>query len=339
VKKLVSALVLVLSATLLVAVSAHAAGPIDLHNVNLRNSTIPGSTCRSGAPIQLHHGHGKGGKWAGQQLFADSFGQPVYADLTHDGQDEALLYVLCSTGDSMGGSEYRSNYVAFTGGSGQVKALGVIYPKHQWLNAHATIIDEPNVSAGVVTVLEKIWFTDDPSCCGRGRATTKWWFHNGALRVKSTHLKITDRIVSSTRVGHAALGDTVAKLKAKYGTVQSKLLANGGCRIYWHGKAAKSFGALIDPSSNGKVYGIYAPRGAVTLAGVGSYATVAQIKHAYAGHTVKTGTNAAGKQLYVKFAHSWIAFTLEKQDGFPAYVTTMRIGTHAFVTGAHTCSS
>jgi hypothetical protein len=340
VKKLVVLLALVLASVALVPVNASAAGPVNLHKVNLRNATIPGSTCHSPNPIKLHKGHGKSVKWHGQHLVVDSYGKPIYGDLTNDGQDEAFLYVLCSTGGGTAASEVRSNWVVFTGGSGQVAVLGVMYPKHQWLNSAASIMSDPVIANGTATVRETIWFTDDHTCCGTGRAKTTWWFHNGALRVKSTTLKITDKIVSSRRVGHAALGMTVAQLKKKYGSVQHEELANGGCDIYWHGKPAKSFGALIDPSSKGKVFGLYAPTTAVTVAGVGHYATIAQIKRVYAGHTIKLATRGAAKEVYVQFPTSWFGFTLRKDSGIPGYyVRSIVIGTHAFVTGKHTCTS
>jgi hypothetical protein len=88
------------------------------------------------------------------------------------------------------------------------------------------------------------------------------------------------------------------------------------------------------------VFGIYAPTDAVTLAGIGDYSTVKQIRQVYAGHTIKRGTSDAGKQVYVKSGSSWFGFTLKKDSGIPGYyVGSIRIGTHAFVTGAHTCSS
>ena len=341
-KKLVLALGVAVAAALLVPLTAaSAAGPVNLHNVNLRNRTIPGSTCYAKDPIKLHKGHGTGGTFGdGQKLVVDSYGKPVYGDLTHDGQDEAFLFVTCSTGGGTASSIVKSSWVVFTGGTGKVRVLGVIRAKHQWLNSDATVLSDPTISGGVAHVRETIWFPEEPTCCGTGKARTAWWFHNGKLRVKSTHLTITDQIVSSKRVGHAALGATVAQLKAKYGTLHHQELATGGCDVYWHGKQSKSFGALIDPSSHGKVFGIYAPKDSVTLAGIGDYATVQQVKHAYAGHTITTGTSDVGKQLYVKSGSSWFGFTLKKDSGAPGYyVASIRIGTHAFVTGAHTCSS
>jgi hypothetical protein len=338
VKKLVLLVVLVLASVALAPVSASAAGPVNLHSVNLKNRTIPGSTCHSSQPIKLHNGHGKGGKLGGIQLVDDVYGKATYGDLTHDGNSEAMLFVMCSTGGGTSASDVKDNWVVFTGQSGKVRVLGVMTAKHQWYNTHPTSLDTPKLANGVATVREIVYFPTDPDCCGTGVGSTEWWFHNGALRVKSTTLKITDKIVSSRRVGHAALGMTVARLQNKYGTIQSEELANGGCRVYWHGKQSKSFGALIDSKSAGKVYGIYAPKGAVTVAGIGQYSTVAQINRAYAGHTIKSGTNAAGKQVYVKFANSWFAFTLKKMFGSLS-VVSMRIGTRGFVTGAHTCSS
>jgi hypothetical protein len=341
VKKLVLALVLAVTAALLVPVSASAAPSVNLHNVNLRNRTIPGKTCYSPSPIKLHKGHGQGGTYAdGEKLFVDSYGKPVYGDLTHDGQDEAFLFVTCSTGGGTAASIVKSSWVVFTAGSGKVKVLGVISAKHQWLNSNATVLSDPKITGGVAHVRETIWFPEDPTCCGTGKARTAWWYHNGTLRVKSTKLTITDQIVSAKRVGHAALGATVAQLKAKYGTLHHEELATGGCDIYWHGKQSTSFGALIDPSSKGKVFGIYAPTDSVTRAGIGDYSSVKQVKHAYAGHTIKRGTSDAGKQIYVKSGSSWFGFSLKKDSGVPGYyVRSIRIGTHAFVTGAHTCSS
>jgi hypothetical protein len=98
VKKLVLALVLAVTSALFVPMSASAAGTVNLHNVNLRNRTIPGSTCYSTKPIKLHKGHGQGGTFGdGEHLVVDSYGKPIYGDLTHDGQDEAFLFVVCST--------------------------------------------------------------------------------------------------------------------------------------------------------------------------------------------------------------------------------------------------
>jgi hypothetical protein len=202
------------------------------------------------------------------------------------------------------------------------------------------VLSDPKISKGVAHVRETIWFTDDPTCCGTGKARTAWWYHDGKLQVKTTKLTITDQIVSAKRVGHAALGATVKQLKAPYGTLHPEELATGGCDVYWHGNQSTSFGALVDPSSTGKVFGVYAPADSVTLAGIGDYSTVKQIKHAYAGHTIKRGQSDAGKQVYVKSGSSWFGFSLKKDPGQPGYyVSSIRIGTHAFVTGAHTCSS
>jgi hypothetical protein len=75
-------------------------------------------------------------------------------------------------------------------------------------------------------------------------------------------------------------------------------------------------------------------------AGIGDYSTVKQVKHTYAGHTIRRGTRDAGKQIYVKSGSSWFGFSLMKDSGIPGYyVRSIRIGTHAVVTGAHTCSS
>jgi hypothetical protein len=341
VKKFVLALVLAVASALFVPIGASAAGSVNLHDVTLRNRTIPGSTCYSKDPIKLHKGHGKGGAFTdGEKLVVDSYGKPVYGDLTHDAQDEAFLFVTCSTGGGTAASIVKSSWVVFTGGSGKVAVLGVLKAKHQWLNSNATVLSDPKISGGVAHVRETIWFPENPTCCGTGKARTVWWYHDGKLTVKSTKLTITDQIVSAKRVGHASLGATVAQLKAKYGTLKHEELADGSCDVYWHGKQSASFGALIDPSSKGKVFGIYAPTDAVTLAGIGDYSTVKQVKHAYAGHTIKTGKSDVGKQIYVKSGSSWFGFGLKKDPDIAGYyVTSIRIGTHAFVTGTHTCSS
>ena len=338
-KKLLLALVLVMLSAFLVPTGASAHAPLDLHGKNFRNRTVPGSTCRSAHPIKLHKGHGKGGMRDGEQLVDIAMGKPIFGDLTGDGSDEAFVFVLCETkGGGTVGAEVQSNWVVFTGRTGTVRVLGNIVAQHQWLNTVATVLQDPKVANGVAKVHETIWFPNDPSCCGRGRANTSWWFHNGKLRVKSTTLHITDQIVGATSVGHAKLGMTAKQLRHAYGTVQHSELANGGCDVYWHGKQSKSFGALIDHSTSPKVFGIYAPSGSVTLAGVGQYSSVRQIKHVYAGHTIESGTAASGTQLFVKLAHSWLGFQLHKSGG-AMLVNGVRVGTHAFVTGKHTCSS
>lgn len=340
--KIVGALVATAAATIALAAAPSSAGahsPVDLHTVNLKNATIPGSTCDKSSPIQLHNGHGTGGTVDGQHLSADAFGDPVYGDLTHDGRDEALLYVICSAPGGAHRLDVKQNYVAFTGSSGAVSVLGVIVAKHRFFNTDPTVLRRPRIVDAVVRQPELLYFPTDPYCCPSEHAGTRWWMHNGALRVKNSWLQITDKIVGQNTVGHAVLRETKQDLAITYGNTLHSALYSPGCRDYWHGAhQARSFNAFIDTTTSPGVFGIYAPSGAVTRAGIGKYATLHQIHLAYPGHPVLYNSGAHGTHALVKFAHSWIDFTFDASSS-PATVDRMSVGTWGFVSGHHTCSS
>ena len=327
------------AAALLVAPSgASARAAVDLHKVNLGNRAIPGSTCYSHKEIAMHNGHGVGGRLAGTgTLVADEYGKPVYGDVTHDGRAEAFVAVDCSTGGGTAGSQVKFTWVVFTGGSGTVQVLGVLSAQHQWLNAHPTVLQAPKTVKDVVSVHETLWFADDPDCCGSTAANVTWTYTKGALRVRTSTLTLTDRIVTSTSVGRATIGQTPAALKKIYGSRLHSAVYSTGCRDYWHGpNQAKSFGAFVDFNQSARVFGIYAPNGSVTRAGVGTYATVAQIKNAYAGHQIIV--TKGSKNVYVRSAGSWLGFGMDTSQS-PAFVRSIRVGQLSFVDGAHTCTN
>lgn len=313
--------------------SARAAA-VDLHHVSFLNRTIPGATCESKTPITLHNGRGKGG----HGLVVELYGSRHYGDLNHDGHADAVKNVLCSTGGGTAASDVKYSLIAFSGSGGRVHLLrGLIVTKHVWPGVHAALLSAPRIVGETAYVTEDLYAPTDADCCPGQRADAAWVYLHGTFVARYSRLRVTPGLVRPTAVGHAALGMTPATLRRYYPSLQTHVLT-GGCTQYTNGGAQTSrFYALVTPSSHGRVVGILAPADAVTSAGIGTYSTLADLRTAYRGHTIRVFAGQGGEQVTVREPSSYIGASETHRFG-GTYLAHLRIGSRAFAAGDELCS-
>ncbi|WP_433030732.1 hypothetical protein [Actinomycetospora sp. CA-053990] len=164
------------------------APPLDLHAVDWGDATLPGSVCRSPAPIRLRGGEalavpssfdGPSANYP-QDVHVD-VSTVVYGDLTGDGRDEAALPLICNNHDSTAAGTTVVTALLLDGSSGEAALLGALSSSQPRLGEIPNAITVSRLLPGRVLGDESFYGPEDANCCPSGRASTIWPWTGGAL--------------------------------------------------------------------------------------------------------------------------------------------------------------
>jgi hypothetical protein len=185
---------LLLSAVAALAAAGCGGGshPVDLHAVDWRQATIPGSVCGAKAPIHLR-ARGELSEvvvrstrwrdWPRVEVDALWSGSHVvYGDLDGDGSDEAALIVDCNNGGGTADGQLAFAAVIYTAGPRGPRVVGVVTPQVRGQGEHVPLL-RVSIRPGKVVSHEFFYGLDDGTCCASGRATTVWTYSGGRLEV------------------------------------------------------------------------------------------------------------------------------------------------------------
>ncbi|HEX4035232.1 MAG TPA: hypothetical protein VHX66_12390 [Solirubrobacteraceae bacterium] len=179
--------------------SATAARALDLHHVSWSSVMLPGATCGSSRPIQLHRLRGARNvestaffspipkRWARDDFYGkrgvsvDAGWDPVvYGDLADSGHDDAGLVFDCNNGGGTADGVLLEGWVIFSGSAGRLTVVGIVTPRVQPANVLPTL-EEISITPGKIVAHEVFYGPDDPTAGGSGRATTVWTYAHGRL--------------------------------------------------------------------------------------------------------------------------------------------------------------
>jgi hypothetical protein len=101
----------------------------------------------------------------------------------------AAASFLCDNNGGTADGQELSSIGVYTVVGGGLRMAGLITPQQQPANGiHVTLLDQPRMSAGRVTVHE-IWYgPSDGTCCPTGRAESTWVVKDGRLVYASTRV-------------------------------------------------------------------------------------------------------------------------------------------------------
>lgn len=166
-----------------------AAAPLNLHRVNWRDVSLPGSACDASGTIRLHDGAGSirpvPSRWAGD-IFRPSdtvtvgASLPDYGDLLGADGDVVGISVDCNNGGGTADGVLLNSFVIFRALSGHLSVVGVIKPQVQPAEVLPTDL-LISIHRGSVTVREGFYGPMDATCCSTGRSTTTWTYSHGRL--------------------------------------------------------------------------------------------------------------------------------------------------------------
>lgn len=109
-----------------VVVTGCGSSPLDLHTVDWKEASVPGSICGAVDPtgavplasVQLRNGeaYAKSHRWADYSIveITGAWDRIVYGDVTGDGRDEASVGVYCSNGGGTAGGILAYARVVYT---------------------------------------------------------------------------------------------------------------------------------------------------------------------------------------------------------------------------------
>lgn len=164
------------------------AKPLDLHEVDWANVTLPGSVCGAKHPIRLRNGQAvvASSRWPEwpRVTVASRWNPVVYGDVDGDGADEAALVVNCNNGGGTASGVLAYAQVIFTAAEHAPRVLGVVTPQSP--RTYGAPLLQVKIHRGEIVAHEFWYGCCDGTCCPSGRATTTWAYSNGVLRLGET---------------------------------------------------------------------------------------------------------------------------------------------------------
>lgn len=325
------------AAALALAPAATARPAADVRSVDWANVTVPGSTCFSAAPIRLHDGTGDAGYRDGHRVVVQEFGHPTYGAIDSRGDQAAFVSLSCEYAGGTAASELLESVAVFSPGA---VPLGVITPHNGFPGRHVSLLQVHAVHDGTVTIRESVYAPGDPDCCAGIPAESIWTVGSGGVSFVRTTLgldpgtgRFSDRYVRDRWVGGVMLQWYHGSITAAYPDAIHTRHGNG-CSEYSRFRSPNlGFHAFLGPLSQGHVYGITAPDGAMTLRGVGDGSTYSEVKHAYADRP----GYVSGHWYYAYLGvHDYVGFHIAVTS-YSKTVDAVRIGWRFFAAGGPLC--
>lgn len=167
---------------------------LDLHSVAWKNVALPGDTCFSDAPIQLNNGQAiLAGTPHDRSVTLAQLWDPLntsYGKLGDAATDDAAVTVDCSYANGTAASNLKASVVVFSGAGGTLHVLGTLSPTVQLPGMHVTLLSDPVVTDGRITITETFYGPHDPDAAGSGRANAVYtWTGSGF----TSHTTITQQ--------------------------------------------------------------------------------------------------------------------------------------------------
>jgi len=170
----------------------HRNGRLDLRTVDWNNVAVPGRSCMQARDIRLHNGQAL--------LPDDTHGNPIkpesngarydqlvlqtpviYGDFEGDGHDDAAVTLDCNNNGGTADGAILYSVAVYSGRTGKATVLGLITPQHQLRDVLPTLLSVYAIAPRTITVREYWYGPNDPTCCPKGRATTRWSLSTGKI--------------------------------------------------------------------------------------------------------------------------------------------------------------
>jgi hypothetical protein len=249
-------------------------------------------------------------------------GRIVPAHLTGNSVPDELAHVNCTLGSQ------RTEYDVY-GVVGDHYGLVYRVPTDATTNGITLANSGFAASGTTLTVTLDGYAQGDAMCCPSSEWSQAYTFDGTNVSQGPLVQTSGPNLVTFTGVGPVQLGMTAAQVHAAEPSLQRHTFGQG-CMSYYG--SAGDMQVTFVPSSD-TIYGIDAPDGYVTDAGIRVGSTPDQIRAAYAGRHIEQVTSQGGQVLLVQGPSSWLGFVL----GNGSRVQGISLGEHDFAAQFEYC--